>query len=355
MKIRDGFIQLGLGFLLYASLASGAIAQGTNAQTGHWVVPRTPDGHPDLQGNWSNETLTPLERPEGQGPVMTPEAVARIERARQARFEAAQRPSDPNRPAPPVGGDGSTGAAGGVGGYNSIYIDAGERIAVVYGEPRTSLITFPADGQVPATTPAAQQRLAAIRQVNRQFDEYDNPENRPLGERCIISFGSNAGPPMLPNGFYNNNYTIVQTRDHVMIMTEMVHDVRIIRIGEPKPLPAHVRPWFGDSWGRWEGDTLVVETTNFHPLQRLRGIPSDNLKVIERFHRADENTIVYSFRVEDPTTYTEPWGGQIPMVKMNELLYEYACHEANYALFNILSGARSQEAKAEPIGSATQD
>ena len=152
---------------------------------------------------------------------------------------------------------------------------------------------------------------------------------------------------MIPNGAYNNNYTIVQTADYVMIMPEVVHDTRIIRLGEPNPLPDHVRPWLGDSWGRWEGDVLVVETTNFHPLQTFQGLPSDDLKVIERFSRVDEDTILYEFTVDDPTSYAEKWGGEIPFKRLDALLYEYACHEGNYALSNVLSGARYQERQAE--------
>jgi hypothetical protein len=152
---------------------------------------------------------------------------------------------------------------------------------------------------------------------------------------------------MIPNGAYNNNYTIVQTADYVMIHPEVVHDTRIIRLGERRPLPDHVRQWMGDSWGRWEGDVLVVETTNFHLLQSFRGIaPTDDLKVIERFSRVDEDTILYEFTIDDPTTYTQPWGGEFPFKKMDDLLYEYACHEGNYALSNILSGARYQERMA---------
>ena len=172
--------------------------------------------------------------------------------------------------------------------------------------------------------------------------QYNHPEFRPLAERCIMSFGSNAGPPMLPNYFYNNNYTIVQTKDHVMILIEMVHDVRIIRMGD-EHLPTNVRPWMGDSIGRWEGDTLVVETTNFHPLQSFRGA-SENLKVTERFTRADADTILYKFTIDDPTTFASPWSGEVPFKRTDELIYEYACHEGNYALSNILSGERDREA-----------
>jgi hypothetical protein len=216
-------------------------------------------------------------------------------------------------------------------------------VAVVNGEYRTSLIVDPPDGRVPPMTEAALARSAERNKRMAQFGQYDNPENRPLAERCIASFGSNAGPPMLPNYFYNNNYTIVQTRDHVMIMTEMVHDVRIIRLGKDRArLPASVRPWWGDSIGWWEGDTLVVETTNFHPSQVLRG-SSETLKLTERITRADADTLFYRFTVEDPQTFSRPWSGEVPFEKLDDLIYEYACHEGNYALFNVLSGERAQE------------
>jgi len=210
----------------------------------------------------------------------------------------------------------------------------------VNGEPRSSLITVPANGRIPALTDEARLRIAESRGLNSQFGQYDHPEVRPVAERCLISFGSNAGPPMLPNGWYNNNYTIVQTADHVMIMAEMVHDARIIRIGDGPRLPPDIRPWLGDSWGHWEGDVLVVETTNLHPLQQYT---SGKMKVTERFSRVAEDALLYEFMIDDPTTYTQPWGGQIPMKDLGEKLYEYACHEGNYALSNILMGARYQE------------
>ena len=313
-----------------------------------WVMPRTSDGHPDLQGNWSNATITPLGRPRGRGPVLTPDQVAEIEERREEFIEVLSATSDPNREAPAVGGV-RTGdfafdaASGGTGGYNYVYIDGGDRVAIYNGESRSSLVTNPADGRIPSLTPEARQRRSERSEFNRQFGAYDNPENRPLSDRCLMSFGSNAGPPMLPNYFYNNNYTIVQTADHIMIMTEMVHDVRIIRMGERVPLPEQVRPWMGDSWGHWEGDTLVIETTNLHPLQRFNGNPSDNLKVIERLTRVDQSTINYEFTVIDPETYTAEWGGEVPMKALDGLIYEYACHEGNYALGAILSGARYQE------------
>lgn len=323
-------------------VAKPPIAKARNAG---WVVPRTPDGHPDFQGNWSNGTMTPLERPAGMARALTPEQTVAMEKVRADTVEQLAKSSDPNRSAPPKGGDGSTGAAGNVGGYNYFWIDAGDRMAIVNGERRSSIIIEPANGRVPALTPAAREVSMERLRKSRQFGEYDNPENRPLAERCIMSFGSNAGPPMLPNYFYNNNYTFVQTGSHVMIMTEMVHDARTIHMKPMARLPKQIRPWMGDSHGRWEGDTLVAETTNFHPEQLFRGA-SDNLKVVERFHLANANTLLYRFTVDDPTTFTQKWSGELPFLRMNQLLYEYACHEANYALSNILGGERSREREA---------
>ena len=331
--LRNAASFLGLCIAVAASgVVAPAVAQAPASTSGDWVVPRTPAGHPDLQGNWSSATVTPLQRPRDQGPTLTWEEVAVREGRAANRLERVSRPSDPDRGAPRAGR--------GVGGYNGIYIDAGDVVAKVYGEPRSSLITHPADGRTPELTPAARARRAERRESRSQFGQYDHPELRPLGERCLVSFGSNAGPPMLPNGFYNNNYTIVQTPDHVVIMAEMVHDARIIKIGDGPRLPEHIRPWMGDSWGHWEGDVLVVETTNIHPLHRYSG---EEMKVIERFSRMAEDAVLYEFTIDDPSTYTEPWGGQVPMMALNDRLYEYACHEGNYALSNILSGARYQE------------
>ena len=345
-RLRRGFraaLLIGAGLGTAACAETGdAPAESGNASE----VPRTPDGRPDLQGEWTNGTMTPLQRPEDEGLVLTADEVAAREGRRQEFIDDRNAPSDPDREAPPVGGDGSTGAAGGVGGYNYFWIDAGDRVAVFNGEPRSSLLTFPEDGRIPELTPEGQRRR--FQAYGRLSGAFDNPENRPIGERCILSFGSNAGPPMLPNYFYNNNYTIVQTPDHIMILTEMVHDARIIRMGEPKPAVDDVRPWFGESWGRWEGDTLVVRTTKLNPDQMaayvyLFGPGSENMTVTERFTRADEHTINYEFTVEDPDTFVESWGGEVPFTRLEGQIYEYACHEGNYALSNVLSGARAQE------------
>ena len=349
-----------LGTVALAVLAAGAgvaAAQGPGPvrRAGKWVVPRAPDGHPDLQGNWTNGTITPVERPSGQERALTKDQVVRLEKIRADTIEKLQKDSDPNRPAPPKGGDGTVGAAGMVGGYNYFWIDAGDRVAAVNGEFRSSLIIDPPNGKIPPLIPAARARFGELAKRMTQFGEYDNPENRPLAERCLMSFGSNAGPPMLPNYFYNNNYTIVQTKDHVVILTEMVHDARIIPLGKNRPhLPKQLRPWMGDSNGWWLGDTLVVETTNIHPQQSDQAWPpysavlrgGENVTVTERFHRADPTTILYRFTVADSTTYTQSWSGEVPFKAMPDLIYEYGCHEGNYAIANVLSGARAGEREA---------
>ncbi len=216
----------------FACVALSPVAtQAQSSSAGDWVVPRTPDGHPDLQGNWSNATLTPLSRPSGRDPILTWEEVARIEQGREALVNERAEASDPNREAPEAGGTNPICIDAATTCYNQVYIDAGSKIAIVNGEPRSSLVTMPANGRVPPMTPEGRQRGADARALLSDFGPYDHPEVRPVAERCLLSFGSNAGPPMLPNGWYNNNYTIVQTPDHVLIMAEMVHDARIIRIG----------------------------------------------------------------------------------------------------------------------------
>jgi hypothetical protein len=326
------------------SMLASLAAQAPPAVAGGkpWTPARTADGKPDLQGNWTNATLTPLERPGDNTPLtMTKAEAERLEKGFSDRVERLGQDSDPNRPAPPKGGDGSVGAAGNVGGYNNFWIDPGDRVAVVNGEYRASLITEPPNGKIPPTTAEARARAQQRLALMKGRGQYDHPEFRPLAERCLMSFGSNAGPPMLPNYFYNNNYQFVQTRDALMILVEMVHDVRVIRIGGER-LAKPIRQWMGESIGRWDGDTLVVETTNFHPLQVFRGA-SDNLKVVERFTRTEPGLILYKFTIDDPTTFTASWGGEVPFRRTDELIYEYACHEGNYALSNILSGERDRE------------
>jgi hypothetical protein len=326
------------------------------------AIPRTSDGRPSLQGNWTNATITPLERLGANLPlVLSEEAAAEEERKTQNAIDARETDSDPNRGAPPVGGEARKSpnaeptylervwqaGAGVVGGYNSFWVDPGDRVLRVDGQPRSSILIDPPNGRVPALTPEARARLAEAAAARKKAGgEFDHPELRPLAERCITSFGNNLGPPMLPNYFYNNSYTIVQTKDNVMILTEMVHDVRTVRMGGTHP-PSSFRQWFGDSIGRWEGDTLVVETTNFHPNHGFRG-SWENLKVTERFTRKDATTLKYRFTVEDPTTFTAPFTGELEFRAMapGEQVYEYACHEANYGLEGVMSGARAQEREA---------
>ena len=325
-------------------------------------IPRTSDGRPSLQGNWTNATITPFERLRPNLPlVLSEEAALDEETKTQNAIDAREAPSSPDRGAPPVGGEQRKSpnaeltylerlwqlGAGVVGGYNAFWVDPGDRVLRVDGQPRSSVLIDPPDGRVPAYTPEARARLAAAAAIrSKQGSEFDHPELRPLAERCITSFGNNLGPPMLPNYFYNNSYTIVQTKDNVMILTEMVHDTRVVRMGGQHP-PASFRPWFGDSIGRWDGDTLVIETTNFHPKHGFRN-SWENLKVTERLTRKDANTLSYRFTVEDPTTFTAAFSGALEFRAMapDEQVYEYACHEANYGLEGVMSGARAQEREA---------
>jgi len=318
------------------SVVSTAAAQNRASSAGQWEVPRTPDGHPDLQGNWTNQSMTPFQRRQDhESPVYTLEEVAEIEQGYADRAVIGAQASDPDRPPPEAKTTISV-----VDSYNDVFFQRGVQVAVVYGEPRASLITYPSNGRIPALSSEGEARRQERRDGRSNFGQYDHPELRPLAERCLTSYGSPAGPPMIPTGLYNSNYIIVQTPDHAMIMRDMVHDTRIIRMGDGPRLPPHIRPWMGDSWGHWEGDVLVVETTNIHPLQPYS---SPDMKVIERFSRMSEDAILYEFTVEDPATYSESWGGQIAMTAMPDLLYEYACQEGNYALAAVLSGARYQE------------
>jgi hypothetical protein len=330
-----------------------ALPSGLTKPTVAADVPRTPDGKPDMQGFWNAATLTPLERQPrfGDRAWITVEEAEAIEKEEAARRERLARPSDGGRAAPPVGGDGSTGAAGNVGGYNNFWIDRGSDMMTVDGQFRTSIIVDPPNGRVPELTPEAKRRAEALRrggpsaptsdaqenQETREFGAYDDVELRPLAERCIISFGSSGGPPALPV-LYNNIKQIVQTPTHVMILIEMVHDVRSIRLND-KHAPPEIRKWLGDSIGRWEGDTLVVETTNFTPKTRFRG-SSENLKVTERFTRVTKDQLLYQFTVEDPSTWDRSWSGEYTWVRSDEPIYEYACHEHNYALEGIMKGER---------------
>lgn len=314
--------------------------------------------HPDLTGIYDIATLTPLRRPEKYGDklYLSDEEAKAIEEAEAREMEETSRASDPNRGAPPSGGDGSEGAAGNVGGYNSFWIDRGTRAASVEGKFRTSIIHSPANGRTPELTPNGRMRYAELYGRFRKNEgkawwlpgpgPYDNPEDLTLSDRCLLGFSSTSGPPMLP-ALYNNLHQIVQTEDHVMILTEMIHDARIVRLNS-EHLPSDVRKWLGDSIGWWEGDTLVVETTNFTDAPALGGA-SEHLKVTERFRRVDDTTLLYSFTVEDPTVWVEAWSGEYSWPETDDRMFEYACHEGNYAMTSMLRGARllEEEAMAE--------
>jgi hypothetical protein len=337
--------------LVLAALVACSTASLAGAQS-RPTYSRTPDGHPDLQGTYDIATMTPLEREAGTPLVMTKEEAARLERVRAERVQRLAQPSNGDRNAPPVGGDGSTGAAGNVGGYNNFWVDNGTEYFSIDGQKRMSIIVDPPDGRVPALTPQGRQRAARVARPTSDASEndpgfegptaYDDPERRPLGERCLLGFGSTSGPPSLPV-LYNNFHQIVQTPTTIVILNEMVHDARVVRMNA-EHLPATVRRWMGDSVGRWDGDTLVIDTTNFTDKTRFRG-SSENLHVVERLSRIDAQTLRYRFTVEDAQTWTQPWSGEAVWPLTGERLFEYACHEANYSLGNILRGARLREAE----------
>lgn len=331
------------------------------------AIPRLPDGHPDLQGIYDLATMTPLERLPGDPPVLSKEQAEKLQKMELARRTADGGKLDPNRPRLPVGGDTTPGktffeilekaGGGAVGGYDRLWLNQGRAYTVVDGQIRTSIVIDPPDGHVPPFNEKAKKRQAAARVLPTSDQaenpegraaaprrgEYDNPEERPLSERCLLGFGSTSGPPALPDYFYNDNHQIVQTPDAIMILTEMIHDARIIRMNA-QHLPKNIRLWMGDSVGHWEGDTLVVDTTNFTNKTRFRG-STENLHVVERFTRIDPKTLLYRFTVEDPETWDRPWTGEMTWPETDQPIYEYACHEGNYALGDVMRGARVQEAE----------
>jgi hypothetical protein len=335
--------------------APGLAAEGAD-------IPRTASGKPDLSGTYDVATLTPFERPTSLGEkrdLTDAEAAAVAERARRSA-EYASRPSDPERGAPREGGN--------VGGYNFFWIDAGNGAFKVDGRWRTSILVDPPDGRLPPMTEEGKKRtndrLALWRRDLQEGSEgawwlglgigpYDNPEVRPFGERCLLGFGSTAGPPAKPV-LYNNLKRIVQTDEHVVIVNEMNHDARIVPIGGEHGSP-ELRRWLGDSVAHWDGDTLVVDTVHFRPGEASLSAPdftinfvtSADMRVVERFTRVDENTLLYQFTVDDPSTWTTPWTGEYPWPASTTKMHEYACHEGNYALGNIMRGARLAEREKE--------
>jgi hypothetical protein len=317
---------------LIALVFAAAAAPAASAQSEAYAPPRAADGKPDLQGFWVNTSLTSLER-SGQFKelVIPAEQAARLEAGRLAANIRADLPTDPNSGAPKAGQD--------VGGYNNAYVDAGLHYATIKGEKRSSWIVDPPNGKLPYTAEGRKQFEDGLHFVRNTFD---GPETRPMAERCLVGFGSTGGPPMI-NVMYNNTYQFVQTPENVVINVEMNHDARIIPLGDAS---MENYQWLGRSKGRWEGDTLVVETTNFHPGESLRTffsasyLLSSDAKVIEKFSRISDSEILYEFTVTDPKLFTQPWRAEMIFNWSPQPAYEYACHEGNHALPGILAGAR---------------
>jgi len=305
----------------------------------NYVVPLTESGQPKIGGFWTNVTITPQARSPALGDklIYSAEEAAEIEATVEIEEAEANQATDPNAPADfqhqrSVALRPEFAAAGGATGfYNRFWLDPGSHLMRVGGEPRTSIFTTE-NGQVPARIKSAPR---SKRFRGGSFESY---ESRGFGERCIIGFGRNGGPPMFANGFYNNNYQIVQSPNHIMILVEMIHDARIIRLNS-KHREDKVRPWFGDSIGWWEEKTLVVETTHIPESQAYHGAWK-NLTVTERFTRVAKDRLHYGFVVEDPSVWTEAWGGEYEFSPMDGQIYEYACHEGNYALPGILKGSK---------------
>ena len=314
-------------------LALGVAASGV-AQD--YTPPRTEYGVPDLQGYWTNASLTQLQRGESYPQLVIPPS--EIEDYTRNHHQNVRQATDDGL----VQGELLDGSDLGQGrGYNAFWVDPGTRFGVVKGEARSSWIVEPENGRIPFSDAAGDLR----RSHYATFSGNDGPEGRALGERCLIGFGSTGGPPM-NNVLYNNMYQIVQTEGYVMILVEMVNDARIIPIDKGHRPAAHQR-WLGDSIGRWEGDTLVVETRDFNPWQvQKERLISAGIHLTERFTRVEDQKLHYSFTIDDPELYTEPWTGELPMYGDSEL-YEYACHEGNYAMRAILAGERRQEADAK--------
>jgi hypothetical protein len=329
-----------VGFLLAAWLAapfvtaqSPAPSTPSRGAAKPWKVPRTPDGQPDLQGFWSNTTYVPLQRPTNvTKEFYTPEEAAEMIK------KAALTESEQTEP----------GTVADVH-YDFTQFGLDRSQSALAPNLRTSLIVDPRDGRIPPMTPEGLKRTAERAEARKLAGgPYDAAQNQPLSVRCIIM--DRIGPPMLA-GAYNNNYQIVQTPGYVMILVEMIHDVRIIPLDGRPQLPPRVRQWTGSYRGRWDGDTLVVESTNFNGKNPFQG-SSEHLKLTERFTRIDEKTIRYQFTVDDPSTWTRPWSAEVPWAKTIGPLFEHACHEGNYGLTNILAGARVEEKRAAEAAAA---
>ena len=308
-------------------LVSPAQTPRPKPKASNWTpASRTADGQPDLEGYWTNATITPLERPAA---LAGKEFLTDQERAQNEKN--ALKPSDPSK----LGGTAAH--------YDFEQFGLDPSQAKIVSTGRTSLILDPPDGRIPPLTEQGKERAAERLAARRRTGQFDGPETRPLGERCIIWPGE--GPPMLPEA-YNSNLQIQQGPGYVVILQEMIHDARVIPLDGRPHLPPAIRQWMGDARGHWEGNTLVVDTTNFTDRTNFRGSTA-NLHVIERFTRVSADMILYRFTVEDPATWTRPWTAELPITKIDGPLFEYACHEGNFGMANTLSGARAAERAAE--------
>ncbi|MBI80908.1 MAG: hypothetical protein CMD85_02685 [Gammaproteobacteria bacterium] len=330
MKLND------MKFWLLFILASHFFLSNTISAEVSWNPSKTWFGDPNLQGTWTNATLTTLERPDSIDQLEISDRQANsIVKAYQEGWDSYDNQLD-------VGEE--IKEAGDPGGYNTAWMDPGNKLLKINGKYRSSVIVYPEDGKLPRKW--VRWGREGIN-IYRMFAVANHPEQRSLGERCLVGFGSSGGPPML-NVLYNNNYQIVQSPGYVMILVEMNHDARIIRL-DSEHRPDNIKPWLGDSVGYWEGNTLVVKTKNHHPQQKFRAairhqiLISEGAIVTERFTRTSNNEILYEFTVDDDSAYKDIWKGEIALRKSNDQIYEYACHEGNYAMANILAGARAEE------------
>jgi hypothetical protein len=325
-----------LPLLLSTTVLSGAVA-GQDYQ-----APMTEWGVPDLQGVWKHATVMPFERPRdlGEKRAYTEAEALALEGAVQQRFADNNQPLDPNRPPPEIAE-----SLPPIGNYDLFWRDDAKFIPTIDGEFRTSAITDPADGRMPERVAGVMDQIRE-RRANLPARS-DGPEGRGLGERCLVAFGNLSGPVLSPV-IYNSHLQFVQSPGYIAITAEMVHDTRIIKITDKRnPAAEAHRKWMGDSIGHWEGNTLVVETKYFNSWHSLRGMPVENMTVIETFRRETGNKLIYGFTVDDPTVFTAQFSGEYPLSRINEPLYEYACHEGNYGMVGILGGARRLERMGE--------
>lgn len=327
-------------------------------------IKRTSSGQPDLSGTYDVSTLTPFQRPEefGDNLLLSPEKANEIVEANKQRILEREQNRGPVTEAPPEGGASPVGTgeefretsgAGNVGGYNNFWVDPGDDVFTIDGKFRTSIIVDPPNGRMPTLTDAAMKKAVARGKLRRANDgsawwldvdgpgPYDGPESLGISERCMVGF--TGATPTFPS-LYNNFKRIIQTEEHVMILIEMVHDARVVRMNGEHP-PKSVQKWLGDSVGRWEGDTLVVDTTNFVPASRQARGGSADMRVTEHFTPQADGNLLYSFTVDDPSVWSTPWSGEYVWRGSDEKVFEYACHEGNYSMGGILRGARLLESE----------